>query len=172
MPGRRKKRNYSNDDVQFAKELYLRNLSYNDIAKQMRERTNKKCSPMTVMRWAREFAWDIDKGKAQIVAAAELQEGVYDLVKETRDHLDAYKEMREVGQAGLLTDIKSGKDAADMINMGIRGEREIAMGLMHMAFLADVAQVVEEEIRDPDTRLRIANRFRQLAAKWASMTGA
>lgn len=65
------------------------------------------------------------------------------------------------------TQVRSALEAANMVDLGIKGERRIMAGLLPLAFVEDILAAVKEEIRDDEVLHRIGVRLRRVAMRFS-----
>ena len=166
-PEGNKRRRYSNEIVEYAHRRYLENIPNQVIAREIREKWDTKTTDVTVLRWSRRYNWQAEKGVVLMTSAELIEEEAYDIAEQTKQHVQTYKKLHEKAYDNLDSVIvKSGKDIAEMIDVGIKGERQVVMGLVAMQFISEVVEVLDTEINDPDDRERVVRKLRELAAKW------
>ena len=176
MPKRKRKNNkeltrmYSRDVIEFAKGLYLQRISGNKIAQKVRETFNCTVTAKTIMRWINDEGWEEEREKKHINVIQELVDNTpYDIAQRTMDQISAYQLMQKKGLDSLKVEdreVKSPEAAANMIDTGIRGERQISLGFVRLLFVGQVIDVIDSEVRDPDDRARVIRKLRGVAAEW------
>lgn len=162
---------YNPDIIEFAKGLYLRRLSKSEIARQVRDTFDVKTTDYTIARWAKDGEWAKELMEVSTKAITQFQEETsYDIAERTQKQIEAYQAATKKGLDALENEdlkVKRAKDAAEMIDIGVRGERQVVMGVVTILLVGQLIDVLESEIKDPQDRERVARKLREVAAQWA-----
>lgn len=170
VEGKKLKRDYPPEIIEFAKGLYMRNLSNSEIARKVRETFGCRATDVTIGRWARDEKWNEERGEACLATVQKfVDETSYDIAERTRDQIEAYRTMVRKGMETLEDEnkeVKSPVTAASMVDLGIRGERQIIMGVIAVMFIGQIIDIIDEEIKDQQVREKVARKLREVAAEW------
>ena len=149
-----------------AKQLFLQGESFNGIAKKIREQTGTLCRPSTIKHWSNldhDGSWleqrnrMLEKVERAVVAAEETV-----IKREFEEQLKAYEEMIQKGRAAMAdfsVPVQKAGEAAELIDKGIRGWRSINAGLISLQYIQQVVNIINEEVKDEETKRRIAGRL-------------
>ena len=86
------------------------------------------------------------------------------LLKRAEDQIDMYQKMQKKGKDALADDtvtVDKMGDAISLIDTGIKGERQISSGLVSWKYIELVVSIIAEEVKDEDTKRRIAQRIQK-----------
>jgi len=158
---------YTEDIKAQAKELFLRGEPYSRISEEVRKTVGGKCTAALIKKWADDSNWLADKTKMMKRVSDKMVSFVSDdLYKRSKKQLDAYRQMIDKGEAaidaGTVTVDRKG-EAIDLIDKGIRGERQISAGLVSLDAIEYLARIIAEEVSDDETKRRIVMRFQKFA---------
>jgi len=136
--------------------LFLNGLSITEIAEKLGLKHD------TVQKWKDRGEWS--KLKTAVVEASKeiIKGGVVNMMSDTTNRqLERYRKLQEKGLIELDTkETRTAGEAGSLIDIGIKGEREIAKGLISFTLITELARIVAEEVSDEDERKRIAARLK------------
>jgi transposase-like protein len=143
-----------------AKCMYLNGESFRAIAREI------GCTESTIRYWCQKENWAQYRAQIYSASSAVVAEKTIGLLSEEKlAHIKAYQDLRRKGIEGLQnTPVRSAREAGELIDKGIRGERSITPEYMSLRFLEEVANVVKSEVTDPEVLRRIANKFRLMGS--------
>lgn len=154
---------YPPEVIEMARRLFLEGLSFAKIADSVRETTGRSCTAKVIWSWHKKYGWVRTKKKLTGRELIKAQDKARVEVEKTQVQLLAYQKMREKGAQALdsipIAKI-SPRDATEMIDLGIKGERRIQVSAWMKKFLDQVANILMDEIKDDEILKRIATRFR------------
>lgn len=147
----------------FARKLFLEGYSFPDIAKAIRERHRGKAHESMIYRWAEgaKPTWREQRENRSLQVVEKVdKDAVQSVLEATDEHIKAYKQLREKGTEALPTlEVKKVADASTLIDVGIKGERRIAIGLVSARFVQVILSILREEIKDDELLRRIGLRL-------------
>jgi len=120
--------------------------------------------PSTIYAWAREGEWGIQQGEARTQALDTLRESEGQrFARVQKEHLDNYESLRHKAENALdhLVFDKA-FDAAKVLDLSIKGERQVIEGMINLQFVQNVLSVLVDEINDEEVLRRIAGRLKSL----------
>ena len=158
---------YPPELIEEARKMYVTSqLSCATIAEELSRKTGKYIPGNTVTRWRAQNKWDEDR-RALVVQQVSGQGKALDveLDDRTREHLRMYELMVQKGGQALeqvdLTMVKP-TEAADIIDRGIKGEREIRSGAIALKLINSVIDILRSEVEDPEVLARVSLKLRNL----------
>ena len=167
QPNPKKGTKYSAEERLRAKELFLRGKGTYAVATQMRRETGRDCNQALIERWRVKGNWDEDRKAVVSLVDTDLVRFVSDdLLERSKSHLTAYKTMTDQGSEALrkkMVNPESSRDAVDMVDKGIKGERMVTSSLISLDLIEQLAKIVFDEVADEEIRRRIAARFSKYA---------
>jgi len=174
MAGKKKRKSQVYPDwiKEKAYEWFMKGYGYSWIAKWIKNNTEfETCRHTTIRNWAESkesgTSWVEERAeKATQAIALRQEETDLDLPARSKAHLEIYQKMQEEGRNAIeVLPIESAKDAADIMDKGVKGERSVASGLVSVVFIRKVIEILTEEINDEDILGRIASRLKVLAVQ-------
>ena len=148
-----------------ALSLYLEgDKSAREIAEILWEEHEIEVKPPTIYAWAREGEWGIQQGEVRTQALESIRESEGQrFARVQREHLDNYESLRHKAENALdhLVFDKA-FDAAKVLDLSIKGERQVIDGMINLQFVQNVLSVLVDEINDEDVLRRIAGRLKSL----------
>jgi transposase-like protein len=143
-----------------AKCMYLNGESFRAIAREI------GCTESTIRYWCRKENWAEYRAQIYSASSAVVAEKTIGLLSEEMlGHIKAYQDLQRKGLEALRNaPVKSAREAAELIDKGIKGERSIAPESLSLRFLEEVANVIKSEVNDPEVIQRIASRFRSMGS--------
>ena len=148
-----------------ALSLYLEgDISAREIAEILWEEHEIEVKPPTIYAWAREGEWGIQQGEVRTQALESIRESEGQrFARVQREHLDNYESLRHKAENALdhLVFDKA-FDAAKVLDLSIKGERQVIDGMINLQFVQNVLSVLVDEINDEDVLRRIAGRLKSL----------
>jgi hypothetical protein len=149
------------ETIELARKLVIQGLSLSFIAKSVKEATGRPCSAKTVSAWKEKYTWSVPDKKPKGNALKKIQKNAQLEVQDTQRHLRSYRRLQEKGLEALENvPVKTAAEALELIDTGIKGERRIQISAWMKGFLADVINIITDEVKDEATLSRIANRFK------------
>ena len=154
---------YPPEVIEMARRLFLEGLSFDRIAVSVKEATGRPCRGKVIWSWSKKYSWTRIKKKLTGKELIKAQDKAKVEIETTQNQLLAYQKMREKGAFALdsipISKI-SPRDATEMIDLGIKGERRIQISAWMRKFLDSVATIIMDEVKDDETLKRIATRFK------------
>ena len=148
-----------------ALSLYLEgDKSAREIAEILWEEHEIEVKPPTIYAWAREGEWGIQQGEVRTQALESIRESEGQrFARVQREHLDNYESLRHKAENALdhLVFDKA-FDAAKVLDLSIKGERQVIDGMVNLQFVQNVLSVLVDEINDEEVLRRIAGRLKSL----------
>ena len=145
--------------------LYLQgDKSAREIVEVLWEKYNIEVKAPTIYAWAREGGWGIEQGEIRTQALEQIKEGEGQrFARVQREHLDNYESLRHKAEDALdhLVFDKA-FDAAKVLDLSIKGERQVIEGMINLQFVQNVLGVLVDEINDETVLRRIAGRLKSL----------
>ena len=156
-----KNKQYSLKTREKAKCMYLNGESFRAIAMEI------GCAESTIRYWCQKGNWAEYRAQIYSASSAVVAEKTVDLISEERlAQIKAYQDLWHKGMEALQnTPVNSAREAGELIDKGIKGERSILPEYVSLRFLEEVANVVKSEVTDPEVLRRIANRFKLMSEK-------
>jgi len=154
---------------QKALELYLKDYTYSEIAKNLTESFGRIVSVQDISYWVRSGKW-ADRKNTMLTEVNENTVKIIsdDLLARSKEQLGAYRDMVAMGLEAItdktVTVDKVG-EAVELIDRGIRGERQINSGLVAFKYIEHVVQIISEEVKDEEVLKRIASRLRRITGE-------
>jgi len=149
------------ETIELARKLVIQGLSYNYVAKAVREATGRPCTAKSISAWKERYSWFVPDKKPKGNALIKAQKKAQLEIQDTQRHLRLYKRLQDKGEEALENvPVKNATEALELIDVGIKGERRIQINSWMKGFLSSVIQILTEEIKDESTLTRIANRFK------------
>ncbi len=125
----------------------------------------------TIRYWRRTDDWVAQrKARRNVVTAAGLDLLVQRMNEDRRKIFDDYRKMRETARDALedeSLEFRDKKQAADVLNMALKGLAQAVDQGVTMAFLEEVISIILEECEDDDTRQRLGRRLVDLGSAWS-----
>ena len=145
--------------------LYLEgDKSAREIVEVLWEEHEIEVKPSTIYAWAREGEWGIEQGEVRTQALTQIRENEGQrFARVQKEHLDNYESLRHKAENALdhLVFDKA-FDAAKVLDLSIKGERQVIEGMINLQFVQNVLGVLVDEINDEDVLRRIAGRLKSL----------
>lgn len=118
----------------------------------------------TIQSWKQMGGWQTLKQAVILSTETAIGKDMSKIIsKEAEEHIKSYRTMQEKGLEQLVErDARSAGEAGELIDKGIKGERDIARGLITYRFVAEIARIIADEVRDEDVKRRIAERLKGL----------
>jgi len=150
-----------------AKEMFLTGgYSLEDIAVKVRELSGRKANSALINHWVNRYGWKKEKEALFQRAGSEITRSITEAVlTRTTEQLSAYQDMVAMGLEAIKEKnvaVDKVGEAVELIDKGIRGERMISSGLVSWKYIEQVVQVITEEVKDDETKRRIASRLRRV----------
>jgi len=150
-----------------AQTFYMEGKSCPEVAELLSKRLKKDITPQLIERWAVKYGWKDERKKAIIAASQEVTEGTKNsFIQRSKEHMAAYQELSSKGLQAIVdgeVDVEKIGDAVEMVDKGIRGEREVAKGLISVKLIEAVLNIIQDEVDDENAKKRIASRLQRLA---------
>ena len=146
-----------------AQKLYLDNVAISDIVVKLKE-DNTVVTDQTVRRWIKIYNWDSQKAVSILKAQEKLAQNMAkSKVIKAEEHLKEYRDIRRKA-ADELQKLKfeDASNAARIVDIAIRGERDIQSGVVSAWLISQLIQILLEEVSDEDVRNRIGLRLRDV----------
>jgi len=148
-----------------AKELYLRGWNTGEIARMVKEWTGRGATPRLIGLWIEQRGWDKERAaflesfSKKLTTKTETQ-----MLERAEEQLDAYKQMISMGLKAIKdksVTVDKASEIVDLIDKGIRGERQVSAGLVSWKYIEKVVSIISEEIEDDEIKKRIASRLQK-----------
>jgi len=158
---------YSPEIIEFAKLLYVeKGRSFIQIAGSLSEKMDRNVPPVTIQSWCHKYNWD-DERQVKAVAILEEGKGEVTLEQSLSERIDAqlklYRDLQDRGNNALAGgEVTKASEAASLIDMGIKGERDVMAGLISTKFVNRVIQILREEL-DDETLSKVIVRLKALS---------
>ena len=157
---------YSEEIKAEAKALFLKGLNYYDVAEKVREATGRVGNASLIKFWSDKGNWVAERHKLIKKMDQEVMHSTEEnLLIRIKEQLDAYKGMTEMGLEAIKdksVTVDKVSEAVELIDKGIRGERLVSSGLVSWRYIEQVVHIIIEEVKDDETKKRIANKLRRL----------
>jgi len=158
------KRHFTQKDKNKAYVLFLDGYSNRAIAEKI------GCATMTITNWSSEGNWKA----AQKEISAKRQSII--IGKTIVNQTDAYEEMNEAYHTMLRKGIKAlseieartVKDAADLIDKGVKGIISLQPRAFEAEFILTVKDIIEEEVWNTEQKTSVFLRLRDLLREYSS----
>ena len=139
-------KNYTAEDRIKARNLYFQDVPIRRIAGEI------DCSLPVVYKWKKQENWDELREKARMEALEVVYPSLVEYYsKKEQEYIITYQEALEKGREGLKKrDIKTAAEAFEIVDKSIKGQRGIATKMIHAQFIADIATILKEKIKDRD----------------------
>lgn len=125
----------------------------------------------TVKYWRQNNGWVKKKQSAQsAVAEVEFQSIIGDLSEQRRQQWSDLKVIRDRAFEAIQNrdvEFRDAKQAADTLNMAIKGMEEILNKGIPLLFLQEVAQIILDEIDDEYILQKLGERLTTLGRVWS-----
>ena len=138
--------------------------SAREIVEVLWENYEIEVKPSTIYAWAREGEWGVQQGEVRTQALDTIRESEGQrFTRVQREHLDNYESLRHKAENALdhLVFDKA-FDAAKVLDLSIKGERQVIEGIINLQFVQNVLSVLVDEINDEEVLRRIAGRLKSL----------
>ena len=147
-----------------AYQLYMEGTPITQIyEKLLKEYPREKFVRSTVYSWPKALRWDEDKTKVRKKTQEHLIESEGQrIARLQREHLDEYETMRNKSKLELTNGLEfnSAEGAAKILDLGIRGQRQVMEGMININFIQEVLGVLVDEIEDQDLLGKISLRLK------------
>ena len=160
-------KNYTEEQKLFAKDLYLRGVTLAEISEQIKETYGRRCDISLIKYWRDHENWEatamviVDQSNKKLAKLITT-----DLFDRHTKQLKAYQKMTDAGMKAIENEdvvVTRMSDAIDLIDRGIRGERQVAAGLVSLDLIQKLANIIVEEIFDEEAKKRVVGRFKKVA---------
>jgi hypothetical protein len=123
-------------------------------------------SNVTVLKWSKEDKWEEERRKLNDeVLREKLSERLGDVFTDTRSTLDGLSTIKDTAleaiQKKFVKPTKFG-EAADVYIGSAKMERQIKQELLQITFVMSVANIIQEEVDEPEVLDRIGRRLNLL----------
>ena len=145
--------------------LYIKgDKSAREIAEVLWDAFAIEVKPSTIYLWAREGEWGTQQVEVRIQAIEKIKETEGQrFARAQREHLDTYESIRhKAGHELEHLNFDRAFEAAKVLDMSIKGERQVISGMINLQFVQNVLSVLVEEITDEDTLKRVAGKLKGL----------
>lgn len=126
----------------------------------------------TIKYWQAKEGWVKKRNSAlAAVREVEFQSVIGDITEQRRQAFKDFKTIRDKAVEALKdTDLefRDTKQAADTLNMAIKGMDEILDRGIPLLFLQEVAEIILDEIDDEEVRQRLGTRLINLGQLWST----
>ena len=160
---------YKDETIFLAKQMYLEGCSFNSIAKKI----GGKCSATLVKHWSDRDGWKDTRLKIIETTSNSIVENAEEnLISRVKQQGEAYKKMVEKGLNALKDEtvtVDRVSEIVALIDVGIKGERQISSGLVSWKYIEEVVKIICEEVTDDETKRRIAKKLQRLTAELLSI---
>ena len=149
-----------------ALELFLDGLNGKEIVKILKlENVGLAMESSTIYHWADMGQWKNKRAEIENTAIATIVEDrTVALTRIKEEHLDDYEKLRKkVGRQMENLDFDDAAAAAKVLDMSIRGQREVMTEMVNESFMQAVVEIILEEVTDPAVKSAIGKRLRGLA---------
>jgi len=165
---------YYSEDVKLrGKQLYLQGFSLNECAKRVAEWTGKKCSASLFRKWAIEGKWGEEQRRSLAKVNTSLTEDTTSkMIQRAKEQLEAYQSLIDRGVKALsdkTVTVDKISEVVSLVDVGIKGERQISQGLVSWKYVEEVVKIICEEIHEEELRRRIARRLQNLTTDLLSV---
>ena len=152
---RKRPRKYSIEVRNRAKYLYLIGAGVSHISRDLQSFSDSKITAATIWNWAKEENWDAERTTVTEVALKTISQDVSDILKtNTVEYLRQYHAISAKGMDTLGdAPVHKATEAASLIDMAIRGERELMENVLSLKFIVDVLTAVRDELYREDLSL-------------------
>jgi hypothetical protein len=121
-------------------------------------------SNSTVVKWAREDHWLEDRQRFSDEAVrAEIGKHVQEILKENEDAVAGLKRFEDIALDSIMEEdgLRPTKfvDAAQVFNQSITLKKQYSSEILQLKFVLAVANILREEIDDPEILTRIGRRL-------------
>ena len=145
-------------------ELFLLGQSAKTISDSVSKEFKLSVKPSTIYAWANQYNWGETRAVTR-AAAVELvvESETHRYARLQEEHLTAYEGLRKKANSELGTlNFERAFDSVRAIDVAIKGERNVMLGMINLQFVQEIMSVLVEEVRDPDALARIAFRLKSL----------
>ena len=145
--------------------LYLEgDKSAREIVEVLWEEYEVEVKPSTIYAWAREGEWGVQQGEVRTQALEQIKESEGQrFARVQKEHLNNYESLRHKAENALdHLVIDKAFDAAKVLDMSIKGERQVIEGMINLQFVQNVLSVLVDEINDEEVLRRVASRLKSL----------
>lgn len=153
---------YPETIMMLARDYYIKGFQYVEIAKKVAEVTSRSTSPIIVSKWAKKYKWEEDR--VEFMARALESAGERNVKLISNDVIEQTTAYRSAWMKGLEELVRLGArdagQAVEMIDKGIKGERQITLGVLALRFLQEIVKVIREEVTDLEVCNRIASKLK------------
>jgi len=156
--------------IEEARKIYVTSqASCAAVAEELSRRLGKYIPASTVTSWKKHGNWDDDRRALAIRQMSGTGRALdAELDDRTREHLKMYELMIQKGGKALEleeVEITRPSEAAELIDKGIKGEREIRSGAVALKLINGIIDVLKSEIDDPEVLSRVSAKLRNLLTK-------
>ena len=156
-----------------AEKMFYKGVCSREIAEEISKLVGRNASQTLVNTWIISRGW-AEKRTAMIEKASNIIESnaEHSIINRIEQHKNVYREMIDKGVEGLRDDtliIDKITDAAGLIDIGVKGERQAITGLVSFKFIQKIMKILAEEITDDEVKGRIARRLHDEASEILSV---
>jgi hypothetical protein len=156
---------YHEGIIASAKEMYLRYISFNRIADAIFEQTGRKCSQSLVKYWADNQGWAEERNRIMSRVNQEISGRITEeMIERQVKQRELYQKMQRKGEEALddgMVVVEKMGEAVQLIDTGVKGERQINSALVSLKYIELVVSIISEEVKDEETKRRIAKRLQK-----------
>lgn len=158
---------FSEEMKEMARSMYISGKEIKEILREIRLKTQRPIKTETIMGWAQRGNWTELRDEARQRALAKVIDEISsEKAGLTTAQINAYRKMWARGLSEIEAQtIFGGLDAAKMVDLGIKGERQIQMGVISVNFVNKLMQILLEEIADETILRKVGLRLKSLAGE-------
>lgn len=164
------RRKFSEGELQWVKDQYLQQKPVTQIVRDFPSISNgKTISEAVIRKWGKQEGWPTAIGTALVVTNKDIAKAGKTIKEMTEDHLQAYDDIADVGRLKVDVPVRSGLEAAQMVDMAIKGKRNIMTGMVAVQLVGDLIDILERRVTDRAVRDDIIRDLRELTVKYQNL---
>jgi hypothetical protein len=161
---------FSDGEIQWVKEQVLLHKTYLQITREFAVMfEGKTISEAGIRKYSKKYNWDTSTGSAMIVANKDIAKAGKTIKEMTEEHLQAYDDIADVGRLKVDVPVRSGLEAAQMVDMAIKGKRNIMTGMVAVQLVGDLIDILERRVTDRAVRDDIIRDLRELTVRYQNL---